>query len=876
MLPLKIIIKNFLSYGEIPQEIDFQGHKFVCLSGANGNGKSALLESIFWTLWGFARKNQGISKNDELVMHTGSDEMFVELFFAINNKKYLVKRSCKKKNKKLITDLQFFYQEELEFKNLTSSHQKETQDLINKIVGVNYETFINTAFLRQGMSNEFSKKTPKERKDLLGKILGIEKIQELREKILEDIRIKAEQINVLNQTKQNIFIKYSKSDLEKIKEDLFYNKKIFLEKKEELKKKKENLSNVEKKINEFNSKNSQIINEDKNLNLLIEQKKSLIKETISDYKKQKNIIYKINLLKIKFKDLDTNINFTDLQNLIDLTKNEIKILDISIETNRTESNIKTKKLFEDSYKKKTHLQNEISNLKSKKFEINENIKLLEDENKKHAIEIESFKNKFDYVEKFLNEIKSHTKKIKQLEKLKIIFFYKKKKSLNKINILELISNEEKKECIICKNYFDINKNEIFKKNIKESIILIKNYKDKTERKINLIKDKISIYTKLIDYKNKNLKEISQDIINKDKRNIKTSENNNKIFKLKNEIIEHEKNLFEKENLIKKIDNLFEKENNIISENFKKIEIEFNIKKNNLTQRLSCLNEIKDQYKILTEFELKDKNKDFKNIITKTFEEIKEIKNKIKNIYEKISILLLEKKTNEIIIKNIKNEIEENEKTLNEFYETLTQEYAIYTTNEDDTNSKIKKITDLEKEINELNEYYKIRSKLAYILDKDSLQAAIIEDSIPELEQEANNILNVLTNGRSSIFIESIKDLKSGNPKETLDIMISDHTGIRHYEFFSGGESFRIDLSLRIALAKILAKRSGTPIKTFIIDEGFGSQDEVSLELVIKTIYKLQYEFDLIILVSHLPFVKDEFSTNFIVNKNSFGSVISII
>ena len=122
----------------------------------------------------------------------------------------------------------------------------------------------------------------------------------------------------------------------------------------------------------------------------------------------------------------------------------------------------------------------------------------------------------------------------------------------------------------------------------------------------------------------------------------------------------------------------------------------------------------------------------------------------------------------------------------------------------------------------------------------------------------------------------MRDLKSGKSKETLEILIHDSYGIRPYEFFSGGESFRIDLSLRIALSKILAKRSGSSIRIFIIDEGFGSQDGVAIELIVQMLNSLQDDFDLIIIVSHLPFLKEEFPVHFVVDKNLNGSKITII
>jgi len=94
--------------------------------------------------------------------------------------------------------------------------------------------------------------------------------------------------------------------------------------------------------------------------------------------------------------------------------------------------------------------------------------------------------------------------------------------------------------------------------------------------------------------------------------------------------------------------------------------------------------------------------------------------------------------------------------------------------------------------------------------------------------------------------------------------------------FSGGEAFRMDFALRIAISKLLARHSGTSLQTLFIDEGFGSQDEEGLSLIMDCIHKIQNDFAKIIIVSHLPAMKEQFPIQFLVQKNASGSHISII
>ena len=47
--------------------------------------------------------------------------------------------------------------------------------------------------------------------------------------------------------------------------------------------------------------------------------------------------------------------------------------------------------------------------------------------------------------------------------------------------------------------------------------------------------------------------------------------------------------------------------------------------------------------------------------------------------------------------------------------------------------------------------------------------------------------------------------------ETLEIYISDEVGTRNYELYSGGEAFRVNFALRLALSRLLARRAGSKL-----------------------------------------------------------------
>ena len=109
----------------------------------------------------------------------------------------------------------------------------------------------------------------------------------------------------------------------------------------------------------------------------------------------------------------------------------------------------------------------------------------------------------------------------------------------------------------------------------------------------------------------------------------------------------------------------------------------------------------------------------------------------------------------------------------------------------------------------------------------------------------------------NIKLETQRARKSqkGDPIETLEIKASDEQGTRGYELFSGGERFRIDFAIRIALSKLLAHRSGAPLPTLFIDEGFGSQDATGRERLVECIRSIQDDFRLIMVITHIEELK---------------------
>jgi len=184
-------------------------------------------------------------------------------------------------------------------------------------------------------------------------------------------------------------------------------------------------------------------------------------------------------------------------------------------------------------------------------------------------------------------------------------------------------------------------------------------------------------------------------------------------------------------------------------------------------------------------------------------------------------------------------------------------------------------TRLRTDLDALNAEISLFTELREAFGKKGIQAMIIESAIPEVETEANRLLHRMTDGRMNLRLETQREKVTGGVAETLEIIISDELGSRSYELYSGGEAFRANLALRIALSRLLARRAGAQLQTLVIDEGFGSQDTRGLDMVVETINSIKGDFELVIVISHIDELKDQFGARIDVVKQANGSRVAV-
>jgi exonuclease SbcC len=170
----------------------------------------------------------------------------------------------------------------------------------------------------------------------------------------------------------------------------------------------------------------------------------------------------------------------------------------------------------------------------------------------------------------------------------------------------------------------------------------------------------------------------------------------------------------------------------------------------------------------------------------------------------------------------------------------------------------------------------IYDELVIAFGKRGIQAMIIENVVPELEDAANRILDKMPGNTMHLTFETQRKAKSRDGViETLDILISDEVGQRPYELYSGGEAFRLNFAVRVALSMLLARRAGARLQTLVIDEGFGTQDSRGRDGLIEAIRAIEPDFHTILVITHIAELKEMFPTRIDVVKELDGSRVFV-
>lgn len=190
-----------------------------------------------------------------------------------------------------------------------------------------------------------------------------------------------------------------------------------------------------------------------------------------------------------------------------------------------------------------------------------------------------------------------------------------------------------------------------------------------------------------------------------------------------------------------------------------------------------------------------------------------------------------------------------------------------------------KLTVAHKKYNELNLKYAQINKLFEVAngkysDRMNFERYVLASYFNDVIESANLRLEQMTSSRYTLIRRTERE--KGNKASGLSLDVFDtYTGkSRHVNTLSGGESFKIALSLALGLADIISRDSGgIELNTIFIDEGFGSLDSNSLDNAVECLYNLRSNGRYIGIISHIGELKEKISAKINVVQQPNGSYI---
>ena len=177
MILTNLKLENFKKYTNF--EIAFESG-LIGIIGKNGAGKSTIFEAILFALYGELK-----SKGDKEVVRNSNasskDAVIVELDFEFDNIEYKVIREFR--GKTLSANAKLYKNSEL----ITTGAKEVTTSIIN-LTKMSKDAFVHTLFASQKELTSLSNSKPEDRKKMIRKLLGLEKIDFVEKELIEKSR----------------------------------------------------------------------------------------------------------------------------------------------------------------------------------------------------------------------------------------------------------------------------------------------------------------------------------------------------------------------------------------------------------------------------------------------------------------------------------------------------------------------------------------------------------------------------------------------------------------------------------------------------------------------------------------------------------------
>ena len=853
MIPLHLRIAGFLSYRDAV-DLDFNSFDLACISGHNGAGKSSLLDAITWSLFGEAR-----GKSSD-VINLNQDVKAAEVVFTFEHEKniYRAQRSLPR-NKSTV--LEFQIKNGDSWRPLTEKTTRDTQARIEQTLRLDYETFINASFFLQGKADQFTQQNASKRKDVLSNILGLEIWEEYKNRT-------AEKRKAIEHDVDEIDGRVAEIDAELAEEDARRNRLG------ELQKSLNQLSAAraaQESILENIKKSAALLDEQRKLTAALSAGLERARAALSGYETRlaakeaeraayADLVHRAKEIESAYKAWQKTRKELEEWDKVaskfhDREKERAPLQEkIAVERARLEQELGGLREQEAAIGNQlsinrdleTEIQNARQLLNDAEAKINERAELENTRNaareRQAALKVEN-----ETLKAEMNQIKERIESLKSADGANCPLCGQELSEEHRRSTLKQLEDEGKE------------KGNRYRANQKETA-------DLTDEISNL-QSLISSLTAAENDRVKYVSEISQ--LTERQATLQS--------------VAKEWEVTGKKRL-KEVEKILEKGKYALDEQKQLAKLDKELAK--LGYDASAHDELREKEIELREIENDYRQLDSAKSVSRQIEdEIKNLQSEIVNRKSEIANLEADYQTAKANLDAAEAQppnLDEAERELFKLREEENKarsELGGAQQRVDILKTQRTRKADFEREREQLQKQIAKHKTLERAFGKDGVPALLIEQALPQIEEKANELLDRLSAGQMSIrFVTQAeyKDKKRDDLKETLDIQISDAAGMRAYEMYSGGEAFRVNFAIRLALSEILAQRKGARLQTLVIDEGFGSQDIQGRQRLIEAINLVKNDFAKILVITHLDELKDAFPTRIEVEKMERGSVVRVI
>jgi DNA repair exonuclease SbcCD ATPase subunit len=199
MIPKRVLLENFLSFGQPAVEIEFTDNEPLwVICGPNGVGKSAIFDAVTYAL--FASHRGGVKNSEQLIRH-GANGFRIEFDFELNGRDYRIARTKAARTTQRV------------YSRIAGTDEWEPEPIGNAApdvkrwvethIGLEFEAFKASVLLRQGEADAILTATGSERLALLKTIIGADRFEHISDRIHDDLKEFKDELERLRLTLDN-------------------------------------------------------------------------------------------------------------------------------------------------------------------------------------------------------------------------------------------------------------------------------------------------------------------------------------------------------------------------------------------------------------------------------------------------------------------------------------------------------------------------------------------------------------------------------------------------------------------------------------------------------------------------------------------------